>query len=239
MTQSRRHVEMDSASLDAPSLFASMPLPSGKTLFDAQGQRSFREAVEMRLACLHGVWGMRLLARDIISALGPAVESVLSVAAGKHVTMRRVKTVRITRCVREYGACTIARGNDGACCLAFSGHLFFAGNASNLIDVIAHELLHACFPNREKHGANFHAGMDLLNHALGLHITVYSEDSSIRQSEALYRYKVVCAACGNTFYYLRAGAIVRSPSLYRCAKCGKSAFEVYRLIRKDADTGTC
>ena len=131
--------------------------------------------------------------------------------------------------MREYGSCNIPRDNDAECRLAFSGHLFFAGNAVALIDVVAHELLHACLPVREGHGENFHRGMALLNDAFGLHIEVYSEKSAIRQSEALYRYKVVCAACGNYFYYLRAGAVVRHPSRYRCAKCGKNAFKVYRI----------
>ena len=75
----------------------------------------------------------------------------------------------------------------------------------------------------------FHRGMAALNERLGLHIQVYSEKTAIRQSEALYRYKVVCAACGHAFYYLRAGAVVKHPSRYRCAKCGEGAFEVYRL----------
>ncbi|MBR1759691.1 MAG: hypothetical protein IJ741_00750, partial [Schwartzia sp.] len=176
-----------------------------------------------------GVWKMRLLARDLIGILGPVIEGALR-GAGLPARLRRVRTVRITRGVREHGSCNIPRANDGECRLAFSVHLFFAGNAATLLDVIAHELLHACLPPREGHGRDFHRGMALLNDTLGLHIAVYSEKSAIRQSEALYRYKVVCAACGNAFYYLRAGAVVKHPSRYRCAKCGQSAFQVYRLV---------
>lgn len=202
--------------------------PCGASLFSGGGQAALRAAVEARLAEVTGVWKMRLLARELVAVLGPAIEETL-VAAGLPARLRDITAVRITRGVREHGSCAIPRDRDGACRLAFSGHLFFVGNAAALVDVIAHELLHACLPPREGHGALFHRGMALLNNALGLHIEVHSETSAIRQSEALYRYKVVCSACGNTFYYLRAGAVVKHPSRYRCAKCGKNAFEIYRI----------
>lgn len=203
-------------------------MPGGGELFAPGGRGDLLAAAEARLSEAAGVWRMRLLARDLIDALGPAVERVLH-DAGLSARLRRVVSVRITRGVREYGSCNIPRANETECRLAFSGHLFFAGNAAALIDVVAHELLHACLPSREGHGEKFHRGMALLNEALGLHIEVYSEKTAIRQSEALYRYKVVCAACGNQFYYLRAGAVVKHPSRYRCAKCGKNAFKVCRI----------
>lgn len=202
--------------------------PREAALFTEAGQAALRAAAEARLADAAGAWAMRLLARDLIDVLGPAIESVLR-GAGLCARLRRVATVRITRGVREYGSCSIPRDHGGTCRLAFSGHLFFAGNAATLIDIVAHELLHACLPPREGHGEMFHRGMAILNEALKLHIRVFSEKSAIRQSESLYRYKVVCAACGNAFYYLRAGAVVKHPLRYRCAKCGKGAFKVYRL----------
>ncbi len=202
--------------------------PCGLAFPVEAGAAALRAEVEARLADADVAWKMRLLARDLIDALGPAIEKTILVA-GLPARLRRVRTVRITRGVREYGSCNIPRANDGECKLAFSGHLFFPGNADALIDVVAHELLHACLPPREGHGALFHQGMTLLNDAMGLHIAVYSEKTAIQQSESLYRYKVTCAACGNAFYYLRAGAVVRHPSRYRCAKCGKSAFKVHRL----------
>ncbi len=189
---------------------------------------ALRAAAEKRLSEPMGVWKKRVLARNLIGVLGPAIESMLQ-AAGLPVHLRIVSAVRITRGVREYGSCNIPRANDSECRLAFSGHLFFTGNADALLDVVAHELLHACLPSREGHGTLFHQGMTILNDTLGLHIEVHTEKSAIRQSETLYRYKVVCAACGNTFYYLRAGAVVKHPSRYRCAKCGKNAFEIYRI----------
>ena len=204
-------------------------MPRWEALFSGEGRTALYAAAEARLSEAAGVWKMRLLARDLIEALGPAVESVL-LGAGIRARLRRVVSVRITRGVREYGACNIPRGDDGTCRLSFSGHLFFPGNAAVLLDVIAHELLHACLSSREGHGELFHKGMAALNEALGFHIQVHSDKSAIRQSESLYRYKVVCAACGNAFYYLRAGAVVKHPSRYRCAKCGKGAFEVYRLV---------
>ncbi len=202
-------------------------LPGGDALFSAAGQALLREAVEERLTDIAGVWKMRLLARDLIAALAPAMERVLQ-DAGFRIFSRRVRAVRITRGVREHGSCSLPRGSNAECRLAFSGRLFFAGNAAVLIDIVAHELLHAYLAAREGHGARFHQGMARINEALGLHIEVHSAKTAIRQSEALYRYKVVCSACGNTFYYLRAGAVVKHPARYRCAKCGKGALEVFR-----------
>ena len=209
-------------------------MPPWESLFSGEGRKALCDAAEARLSEASGVWKMRLLARDLIGAIGPAVESALR-GAGIRARLRCVVSVRITRGVREYGSCNIPRGDDDKCRLAFSGHLFFPGNAAVLLDVIAHELLHACLPSREGHGELFHRGMEALNGMLGVHIQVYSEKTAIRQSEALYRYKVVCAACGNAFYYLRAGAVVKHPSRYRCAKCGKGAFEVYRLVTETID----
>ncbi len=209
-------------------------MPKGGALFAPGGRDALLAAAEARLSEAAGVWRMRLLARDLIDALGPAVESALC-GAGIRARLRRVASVRITRGVREYGSCNIPRGDDGTCRLAFSGYLFFPGNAAALLDVVAHELLHVCLSAREGHGGLFHRGMAVLNERLGLHIQVYSEKTAIRQSEALYRYKVVCAACGNVFYYLRAGAVVRHPSRYRCAKCGEGAFEIYRLAAETSE----
>ena len=202
--------------------------PQEDALLAASGWNRFLSATEARLKGDRLVWEKRLLARDIIGALGPVIERILR-GAGLSARLRRIVSVRITRGVREYGSCSIPRANDAECRLAFSGHLFFEGNAAALIDVIAHELLHACLPPREGHGEGFHRGMAILNERLGLRLRVYSEKTAIRQSESLYRYKVVCTACGNEFYYLRAGAVVRHPSRYRCAKCGKNAFKVYRI----------
>ena len=204
------------------------PFPAGEVLLSASGRRAFFSVTEERLAGDPLLWEKRLLARDLVSALGSVIEKILR-KAGLSARLRHIVSVRITRGVREYGSCNIPRADDGICRLAFSGHLFFSGNAAVLLDVVAHELLHACLPPGEGHGGMFHRGMAALNERLGLHIQVYSEKTAIRQSEALYRYKVVCAACGHAFYYLRAGAVVKHPSRYRCAKCGKEAFEVYRL----------
>ena len=148
-------------------------MPRGGALFAPGGRGALLAAAEARLSEAAGVWRMRLLARDLIDALGPAVERVLH-DAGLSARLRRVVSVRITRGVREYGSCNIPRADDGICRLAFSGHLFFPGNAAVLLDVVAHELLHACLPPGEGHGGMFHRGMAALNERLGLHIQVYS-----------------------------------------------------------------
>ncbi|MBR1636137.1 MAG: SprT-like domain-containing protein [Lachnospiraceae bacterium] len=211
--------------------------PRGGVLLAASGRREFLSATETRLRGEPLLWEKRLLARDLIGSIGPMLEKILR-EAGLPARLRRIVSVRITRGVREYGSCNIPKADDSECRLAFSGHLFFEGNAEALIDVVAHELLHACLPSREGHGVDFHRGMALLNEKLGLHIQVYSEKSAIRQSESLYRYKVVCTACRNEFYYLRAGAVVRHPSRYRCAKCGKNAFKVYRILPSEKEKGS-
>ena len=64
-------------------------LPGGDALFSAAGQALLREAVEERLTDISGVWKMRLLARDLIAALAPAMERVLQ-DAGFRIFSRRV-----------------------------------------------------------------------------------------------------------------------------------------------------
>ena len=219
-----------------PSIPQNEDFPEGDALLSPAGRRVFFDAAAVRLSGERLPWEKRLLARDLIGVLGPVIEKILR-EAGIPARLRRIVSVRITRGVREYGSCNIPKAKDAECRLAFSGHLFFEGNAAALVDVVAHELLHACLSPREGHGGLFHRGMALLNEKLGLHIRVYSEKSAIRQSESLYRYKVVCAACGNEFYYLRAGAVVKHPSRYRCAKCGKSAFRVYRISTAESENG--
>ncbi|MBO6210308.1 MAG: SprT-like domain-containing protein, partial [Schwartzia sp.] len=155
--------------------------PEGEALLSESGRRAFFSVTEERLAGDPLLWEKRLLARDLVSALGSVIEKILR-KAGLSARLRQIVSVRITRGVREYGSCNIPRANETECRLAFSGHLFFAGNAAALIDVVAHELLHACLPSREGHGEKFHRGMALLNEALGLHIEVYSEKTAIRQS---------------------------------------------------------
>ena len=212
-----------------PSTLQNKAFPEGSALLLESGRRDLLSAAEERLTGDLPVWEKRLLARDLIAVFGPVIEKLLR-KAGLSARLRKITAVRITRGVREYGSCNIPRANDTECRLAFSGHLFFEGNAEALVDVVAHELLHACLPTREGHGGDFHRGMALLNEKLGLHIRVYSEKNAIRQSESLYRYKVICTACRNEFYYLRAGAVVKHPSRYRCAKCGRNAFKVYRIV---------
>ena len=169
------------------------------------------------------------LAADIIAAYRPHIEAVLAHYAGRALPLREVERIRLSRGLRELGACRIRRADDGRCVLAFSRHLFFPGNEENLVSVVCHEMLHACLPYGEGHGTHFRFFMRKLNEALGLSLAVHSAETTIRPNAARYRYRVTCGVCGNAFCYLRAGAIVRHPGRYRCARCGASAFTVETL----------
>ena len=143
--------------------------------------------------------------------------------------LRQVERIRLSRGLREFGTCLIRRADDTRCVLAFSRHLFFPGNEENLVNVIGHEMLHACLPYGEGHGTHFRFFLRKLNEALGLSLAVHSAETAIHSLALRYRYRVTCGACGSAFCYLRAGAIVRHPGRYRCARCGASAFTVETL----------
>lgn len=149
--------------------------------------------------------------------------------AKKRISMRRPERIHISSGVRVYGTCRMERGKNDVCSMTFSRHLFFDGNVERLRNVVCHEMLHACLPYREGHGQKFHFFMEKLNEAFHINIAVHSPENAIRQSESLYKYKVVCKSCGNTSYYLRAGALVKHPERFRCVKCRESRFEVEQL----------
>ena len=134
-----------------PSTLQNKAFPEGAALLLESGRRDLLSAAEERLTGDLPVWEKRLLARDLIAVFGPVIERLLR-KAGLSTCFRKITAVRITRGVREYGSCNIPRANDAECRIAFSGHLFFRGNADALLDVITHELLHACLPSREGHG---------------------------------------------------------------------------------------
>lgn len=171
----------------------------------------------------------RMLAADIIAAYRSPMEAVLRHYAGRPLPLRQVERIRLSRGLREFGTCLIRRADDTRCVLAFSRHLFFPGNEENLVNVIGHEMLHACLPYGEGHGTHFRFFLRKLNEALGLSLAVHSAETAIHSLALRYRYRVTCGACGSAFCYLRAGAIVRHPGRYRCARCGASAFTVETL----------
>lgn len=171
----------------------------------------------------------RTLAADVIAAYRPYVEMVLRHYAGRPLPLRQVERIRLSRGLREFGACLIRRADDARCVLTFSRHLFFPGNEENLVNVVCHEMLHACLPYGEGHGTHFRFFLRKLNEALGLSLAVHSAQTTIQSAAVQYRYRVTCGGCGNVFYYLRAGAIVQHPGRYRCARCGALAFTVEAL----------
>ena len=68
-------------------------------------------------------------------------------------------------------------------------NIMIAGNSELVINVLAHECLHAILDRDVKHGAKFTRAMEILNHALGLHICVrVSHYKAINR----YRYVVYC-----------------------------------------------
>ncbi len=165
----------------------------------------------------------------VLGAFTAPMESLLSQTLCRPIALRRLEACRFSRGVRRFGTCTIRRPDDGTWRLAVSRNLFFPGNERSLVDVVCHEMLHACLPPREGHGPLFHQAMDAMNRAYGLNIAVHSAESVVDQAAVHYRYKVTCGACGHTFFYLRAGALVRHPRRYRCGRCGKGRFIVEEL----------
>ena len=184
---------------------------------------------ERLLAQAKGDYARRNLVLKLIEYYREPMEAVINSCLKKPIRMREPEHVRISSGVREYGACRLERRKQDVCSLTFSRHLFFEGNLSRLVRVVCHEMLHACLPFSEGHGKYFRFFMKKLNDAFGTQIEIHSPENAIQQAEHLYKYKVVCNGCGNVFYYLRAGSLVKHPERYRCTKCGESRFEIEQL----------
>ena len=120
----------------------------------------------------------RQLAAAVIALYQCPIEDVLRRYWGRELLMRRIAHIRISRGVREHGACFIRRADDTSCVLSFSRHLFFSGNEKNLVNVVCHEMLHACLPYGEGHGTHFRFFMLKINEALGLGIAVHSGEAA-------------------------------------------------------------
>ena len=184
---------------------------------------------ERMLAEADGDYRRRRLVLLIIEFYKAPMEALLSEHTPKPVSMRHPARVHISSGVRQYGSCRMERGKKDICFLTFSRHLFFEGNLDRLRNVVCHEMLHACLPYSEGHGRKFRFFMEKVNEAFGTEIAVHSPEDAIQQTERLYKYKVVCGSCGNVTYYLRAGALIKNPGLFRCVKCRESNFIVEKL----------
>lgn len=101
--------------------------------------------------------------------------------------------------------------------IELSKNIMIAGNGELIMNVLAHECLHAILDRDVKHGAKFIRAMEILNHALGLHICVrVSHYKAINR----YRYVVYCPHCHKAIkYFERRGQMVKRPDLYYHSTC--------------------
>ena len=88
-------------------------------------------------------------------------------------------------------------------------------------EIIIHEILHTC-KGCFNHGSRWHRLAEQVYRAYGYRIESTADYKRLNLEEELnkqYRYCIRCQGCGNTFFRMRAGKIVKYPDLYRCGLC--------------------
>lgn len=95
-------------------------------------------------------------------------------------------------------------------------------------NTIMHELIH-CLPECDNHGVKFKKYAIYINEKLGYNITRlgnkqedYKKSNKQFEEENMYKYKIQCCKCGQTFFRKRYNKdFVRK---YRCGKCSRKIY---------------
>lgn len=97
--------------------------------------------------------------------------------------------------------------------------LFVPGNAYGIVNVLAHEVLHAILPFGEKHGMKFKAALSILNRRLGLQMRVVGIVSKVKYGPL--KYEVYCPHCNKVLRrYFRKGKCVKNIKDFKHLACG-------------------
>lgn len=99
----------------------------------------------------------------------------------------------------------------------------YVGNKdSNILNVMIHEVAHACCDFGEKHGAKWKS----VSYALGSHFneTIKRTNSSTEtgvdiKGNVTYKYSVKCSKCNNTWHRTRMCGLIEHPQTYICPYC--------------------
>lgn len=101
--------------------------------------------------------------------------------------------------------------------IELSKNIMIAGNGELIMNVLAHEGLHAILDRHVAHGHEFVRGAEILNHALGLNIHI-----KIRHCRVInkFKYVIYCPHCHEILKYCqRRGRMVKNPENYYHAAC--------------------
>ena len=123
----------------------------------------------------------------------------------------RARTVR--------GRCKVNKNEDVNAKITLSKHIIYKGNEDEILNVMAHEVLHSILPFDEGHKGEFKYAMNFLNKELQLHMDVKKQIQSYEREGA--KYEAFCPHCHCVLAkYYRAGNVVKHPNWYVCKTCG-------------------
>lgn len=120
--------------------------------------------------------------------------------------------------VHTYGICHLDMRTPMLARITLTKYLLMQGNGEDLINVIAHEVLHGLLPFGEHHGYAFKSAMKCLNRELGLHIVIRGHCKLAGAVKP--KYEVYCPDCGMVIgKYYRKVKLVKYPYQYRHKGC--------------------
>lgn len=116
---------------------------------------------------------------------------------------------------KTLGYCHI--GADDFREIFLSKNIMIAGNGQLVMNVLAHELLHAILERNAGHRWKFIKGMTILNYYLGLNIR--TRESGFTELNK-FKYVVFCPHCHKAIrYFQRRGEMVKHPENYYHRAC--------------------
>lgn len=125
------------------------------------------------------------------------------------------------RAYKTYGICHFYPYYPEIAKIELTKHLKLKDNANGIINVLAHEVLHAILPLEETHGRIFKNAMTIVNEKLSVHIKVRGISGMVEKPKI--KYELYCPCCGYVFRkYIKKTGIASRPSSRYCSRCERT-----------------
>lgn len=129
---------------------------------------------------------------------------------------RKIKYDGFHTDMRAVGKCYTHRTNLDAE-ITLSKNIYVENNGKDILDVLAHEVLHGILPYEEHHGRLFKKSMRLIEKELKVKIGTKGYDGKMKIG---FKYEVYCPKCGRVFArYFRKCSGVDYCDSYICRRC--------------------
>lgn len=101
--------------------------------------------------------------------------------------------------------------------ITISKNIYVENNGKDILDVLAHEVLHGILPYEEHHGRLFKKSMHLIEKELKVKIGTKGYDGKMKIG---FKYEIYCPKCGRVFArYFRKCSGVDYCESYKCRRC--------------------